>query len=228
MTDTPSRAMTTLHTTHLLRLFDLHLDRQSWRVMVVHQRKALESEQSVPLLPTTSTDNASTESSEELKKIHRPLPACKITLSQSGLLLFGILTYIVFHKSLGFSFPFPPSPEKPLPKFVKEGIEQCKIISRPSPSFTPYDGGRKESDRFVKGTKGVWLKNGTIWTGNKDGEEILRGYDVLLQGGVVRKVGKGEDWSDLVKGVEEVDLHGAWVTPGKSGVGTGEYGEGES
>jgi hypothetical protein len=39
-----------------------------------------------------------------------------------------------------------------------------------------------------------------------------------MDGGVVRKIGKGEEISEMVKGgdVEEVQLHGAWVTPGRS------------
>lgn len=70
----------------------------------------------------------------------------------------------------------------------------------------------------MEGTRAVWLKNGTVWTGEKGGEEVLYGVDVLMDGGVVRKVGKSEDIKEMVKKgeVDEVELNGAWVTPGKS------------
>lgn len=170
-----------------------------------------------PLLPAHNEQTY--EDDEKIKKPRQSLPACKITLSQSGLVFFGILTFLALHRSLGYdldlAFGFPYPKPTPVPGYVKEGIEQCKIISRPPPHFKKSDASRRESDRFVKGTRGVWLKNGTVWTGEKGGEEILSGVDVLLQGGVVRKIGKGEDWDDVVGDVEEVQLNGAWVTPGK-------------
>ena len=86
---------------------------------------------------------------------------------------------------------------------------------------------------FVPGTKPTWLKNGTIWTGASDGEEILKGYDVLLDGGVIRKIGSSEEIQSYIgsnpalssskqkdgkshtdKTIDEVELDGAWVTPG--------------
>jgi imidazolonepropionase-like amidohydrolase len=64
------------------------------------------------------------------------------------------------------------------------------------------------------------LRNATIWTGNKGGEEVLYEADVYLSRGIIRHVGKGRDRSlaiaKMTKGkhVDEVDLKGAWVTPG--------------
>ncbi|KAL1408794.1 hypothetical protein Q8F55_005608 [Vanrija albida] len=119
-----------------------------------------------------------------------------------------------------WAFPFP-SPE-PLPPFVQDGIKKCAVIERPPPNPRDFDADRKRSDRFVKGTGAVWLKNGTVWTGEHHGEEVLYGADVWLEGGVVRKVGKGrDDFHELCReagdadlAVEEVELNGAWVTPG--------------
>jgi imidazolonepropionase-like amidohydrolase len=53
------------------------------------------------------------------------------------------------------------------------------------------------------------LKNVTVWTGLKDGSEILEGVDILMDGGLIKKVGK-----DLGEAALVVHLEGAWVTPG--------------
>lgn len=119
-------------------------------------------------------------------------------------------------------FPWPrPEPPAPEPSFIKEGIKQCEIIQRPPPNHKPATAKRTINDRFVPGTKPVWLRNATVWTGEEGGEQVLYNTDVLLDGGVIRKIGKTD--SDEVrlaakdkKDIEEVQLHGAWLTPGQS------------
>jgi imidazolonepropionase-like amidohydrolase len=118
------------------------------------------------------------------------------------------------------AFPFPKEPE-PLPPFVLDGMKQCKIINRPTPNPHDNTAKRTHSDRFVAGTRPVWLKNGTVWTGEEDGTEVRYSADVWLDGGVVRRIGSSEEMRELSAAaaeggadVDEVDLHGAWVTPG--------------
>lgn len=78
---------------------------------------------------------------------------------------------------------------------------------------------RSESDRWVPGTTATLLKNGTIWTGNNDGKQILHG-DILISRGLIKLVGDSVNAHQLAKyGVSAreldiVELHGAWVTPG--------------
>lgn len=117
-------------------------------------------------------------------------------------------------------FPWPSEPET-LPPFVHEGMKRCEQIRRPPPSPEPATEKRTQSDRYVKGTRPVWLKNATLWTGEDDGKEVRYGADVWLEGGVVRKIGSKKDFDDLLEAakdkgdkVDEVDLDGAWVTPG--------------
>lgn len=134
------------------------------------------------------------------------------TVFFTGLGLFALALYV----SQNVSFPFPSKPQ-PLPDFITKGIEQCKIISRPPPHFERFDSKREKNDRFVPGTKPVWLKNGTVWTGEDDGNEILQGVDLFLDNGVIRKMGSTLELDEILKGSEydEVELHGAWVTPGE-------------
>ncbi|ODN78842.1 hypothetical protein L202_04386 [Cryptococcus amylolentus CBS 6039] len=129
------------------------------------------------------------------------------------LALFGVLYLLKTHYDTSFPFPSKPAP---LPDFIRDGIEQCEIISRPPPHYKPFTASREKNERFVEGTKSVLLKNGTVWTGEDDGQEILHGADVFLENGVVRKIGSGLDLTEHLKdkNYDQVELDGAWVTPG--------------
>lgn len=76
---------------------------------------------------------------------------------------------------------------------------------------------REISDRFEPGTKPTLIQNATIWTGGRNGTEIVFG-DILLDGGVVRGVGKIPD--DGIASLranfdlQEVNAMGGWITPG--------------
>ena len=178
-------------------------------------------EESLPLTSTQESDKF---------KDHSPSSIRLYTKIAGGSLALVYLFFCLYSSSssTGLDFPWPkPEPSAPPPSFIAEGIKQCKIISRPPPSHKPATGERKYSDRFVKGTKATWLKNGTVWTGEKGGEEVLYGVDVLLDGGVVRKIGKPEEIQEMMKSkdkkdqYDEVELGGAWVTPGKSQLQSG-------
>jgi len=172
-------------------------------------------EESLPLT-SPSTDNQF--------KDHAPRSIANHLKNVGGSLAFVFACFCLWStlttdpSSRGLEFPWPKPDPAPVPSFIKEGIKQCGIISRPPPSHKPATAQRKISDRFVAGTRAVWLKNGTVWTGEKGGEEVLYGVDVLMDGGVVRKIGKNEDIKEMVKKgeVDEIDLNGAWVTPGES------------
>jgi hypothetical protein len=143
-----------------------------------------------------------------------------LKLSLSAPALFLILLYFITPASL-YEFPFPSKPTV-TPPYILEGIAQCNIIARPPPDFKPHDGRRKYSDRYVEGTGPVLLKNGTVWTGEQGGVEVMYGASVWMEGGVIRKIGTEKEmmeYKGLMKtDVEEVELHGAWVTPGVSDV----------
>ncbi|KAH6910348.1 amidohydrolase [Coprinopsis sp. MPI-PUGE-AT-0042] len=75
---------------------------------------------------------------------------------------------------------------------------------------------RSVSDRYEQGTPPVLIKNGKIWTGRKNGTQILHG-DILLDKGLIKDVG---DFNvalleEIFGGhLQVVDVQGAWVTPG--------------
>ena len=76
---------------------------------------------------------------------------------------------------------------------------------------------RSESDRYVPGTRPVLLKNAKIWTGEKNGTEVVQA-DVLLDKGIIKGVGHTSAMARVAKEYKEellvVDAKGAWVTPG--------------
>lgn len=74
---------------------------------------------------------------------------------------------------------------------------------------------RSRSDRFVVGTKPVLIKGARVWTGERNGTEIVTG-DVLLDKGIIRGVGRSATAAlaahtgDIIV----IDAKGAWITPG--------------
>jgi predicted amidohydrolase YtcJ len=89
---------------------------------------------------------------------------------------------------------------------------RCATLkTRPGPPSNFLE--RDVSDRFEEGTPATIIRNATIWTGEKNGTEIIYG-DLLLDKGIVKTIG---DVSRApIDNVRTIDARGAWVTPGLS------------
>jgi len=102
-----------------------------------------------------------------------------------------------------------------VPFHAAEIQARCRALNvKPGPPSNFYD--RTVSDRFVGGTKHVWIRNATIWTGRVQGLEVIQG-DVFLMNGIIKAVGHVDLQSmglDDRDEVEILDAHGAYVTPG--------------
>ena len=102
-----------------------------------------------------------------------------------------------------------------IPLHAAETQARCRALNaKPGPPSDFYD--RTASDRFVEGTKHVWIRNATIWTGRVQGLETIYG-DVFLMNGVIEVVGHVDLQSmglDDRDEVEILDAQGAYVTPG--------------
>jgi hypothetical protein len=74
---------------------------------------------------------------------------------------------------------------------------------------------RSRSDRFVVGTKPVLIKGARVWTGERNGTEIVTG-DVLLDKGIIRGVGHSATAALAAHtgDITVIDARGAWITPG--------------
>ena len=77
---------------------------------------------------------------------------------------------------------------------------------------------REVSDRYEAGTRATLIRNATIWTGGKNGVEVVHG-DLLLDQGLVKDIGKIPQ-SRIASAFDltVVDANGAWVTPGLGGI----------
>ncbi|TDL19418.1 carbohydrate esterase family 9 protein [Rickenella mellea] len=104
-----------------------------------------------------------------------------------------------------------------VPLHASEILDRCRSLNvKPTPHRDFY--ARTESDRYVPGTLPVLISNATIWTGNHDGRESVRGH-VLMARGLIKWV--GEDASSLARlskkyrgALDHIDAKGAWLTPG--------------
>ncbi|KAF9566703.1 carbohydrate esterase family 9 protein [Agrocybe pediades] len=98
---------------------------------------------------------------------------------------------------------------------IAEAIAKCALLAfqaGPPPDFH----SRERSDRFEEGTKAVLIQNAKLWTGSKNGTEVIRG-DILLDKGLIKRVGNLQDINALKivnKDLQVIDAKGAWVTPG--------------
>ncbi len=102
-----------------------------------------------------------------------------------------------------------------IPLHAEEALQKCRVLDIP-PGPPPDFHLRKESDRFVSGTKATLIKNATIWTGGNSGKEVVTG-DLLLDKGIIKAIGRvGADViaSFNVDELTSYDVEGAWVSPG--------------
>ncbi|OBZ68134.1 hypothetical protein A0H81_11870 [Grifola frondosa] len=100
-----------------------------------------------------------------------------------------------------------------LPPHAAPTLSRCRSLHLP-PGPSPDFHRRKQSDRFVPGTKPTLLQNAKVWTGQQNGTEVILA-DILLDNGLIKGIGHVgraaiEAYNDLVV----IDLKHAWVTPG--------------
>ncbi len=93
-------------------------------------------------------------------------------------------------------------------------ISRCRRLTAQAKPPAGFHS-RTHSDRFEEGTRPVLIRNANIWTGNKNGTEIINA-DILLDKGIIKSIGhlRGTFIKTYGKELEIVDVKGAWVTPG--------------
>ncbi|KAI0751107.1 composite domain of metallo-dependent hydrolase [Daedaleopsis nitida] len=92
-------------------------------------------------------------------------------------------------------------------------LARCaRLRDAPGPSSSEFLT-RERSDRYEPGTRATLIKNVTLWTGARNGTEIVYG-DILLDRGLVQGIGYIPEALYVGKDTDVVDAHGGWVTPG--------------
>ncbi|EJF65056.1 hypothetical protein DICSQDRAFT_132576 [Dichomitus squalens LYAD-421 SS1] len=92
-------------------------------------------------------------------------------------------------------------------------LAKCRSLHvKPGPHVDFHS--RARSDRYQPGTKAVYIRNATIWSGDSNGKEVLHG-DVFLDDGLIKAT--GDVPNELLANIGDVvvvDAQGAWLTPG--------------
>ena len=109
-----------------------------------------------------------------------------------------------------------------VPFHAKEILDKCAALKVPAGPPKDFDS-RTVSDRFTPGTPSTIIYNARIWTGQKNGTEVVDGF-VWLKNGIVVAVGGIREQEDVLKElrnsrtrgsfVKFVDAGWKWVTPG--------------
>ncbi|KAF8662710.1 hypothetical protein AX16_001152 [Volvariella volvacea WC 439] len=118
-------------------------------------------------------------------------------------------------------FPFPFGKHKHRhgnPAERKRLHDLCKALHAPAGphhSYNPHTRIKKGSERYVPGTPPTLLRNARIWTGGKNGTEVIQG-DILLDRGVIVRAGHVPRWvlAGIQGKIEVIDVNGKWITPG--------------
>lgn len=141
---------------------------------------------------------------------HRRLPHRVLTVLLVALALYGVSSTIfasLFHHSIQ-------------PRSVSPSLEDIlsRCASRDAAPLSPDNDNlpllnRDANDRFEVGTRATVIKNVTLWTGARNGTEIVYG-DILLDKGLVQAIGYVPEWDYSKYDTDVVDAHGGWVTPG--------------
>jgi hypothetical protein len=99
-----------------------------------------------------------------------------------------------------------------IPLNAHEILKRCAALkARPGPPSNFLE--RSVSDRFEEGTPATIIRNAAIWTGEKNGTEIIHG-DLLLDKGIIQAIGQVS--RTPIHDAHTIDARGAWVTPGLS------------
>ena len=145
------------------------------------------------------------------------LPYRALAILLAALSLYGI------SKSL-FSLYSGNRVQPTAPRFPSAAVEDIlnKCAARDATPRSPDDLLlRSVNDRFEAGTRATLIKNVTLWTGARNGTEIVYG-DILLDKGLIQGIGYIPEWDYSRYDADVVDANGSWVTPGlgQSSVGS--------
>lgn len=98
--------------------------------------------------------------------------------------------------------------------YTSSAISRCEQLKL-NATFSPASYARKSSDRYVPGTRPVLIKRARIWTGGRNGTQVIRG-DVLMDKGLIKSVGHLSH-ATLAAFKEDliiIDANNSWLTPG--------------
>lgn len=99
-----------------------------------------------------------------------------------------------------------------VPFRAQEILDKCVALKIPAGPPKDFDS-RTVSDRFQPGTKPTLIQNAAIFTGARNGTEVVYG-DLFLDRGIVKALGYIPPRLLARGDYNIVDAEGKWVTPG--------------
>lgn len=134
-------------------------------------------------------------------------PSRRRTFLQLAVAVAVLLPIVLWN--FQFSFQRVPHSDKQL---FKAAARCASVVRKPGPP--PHFHRRTHSDRLEPDTPATLIRHARIWTGMRNGTEIING-DILLENGLITAVGHvDESLIQTHKLLEVIDVHNAWVTPG--------------
>ncbi|KAG6911242.1 hypothetical protein DXG01_003109 [Tephrocybe rancida] len=148
-----------------------------------------------------------------------PRAVSRIPLLRTSMPILVVLLAITSTFTIWTSFlSIYPNGSKPptiqnVPINAQEILAQCMSLrSAPGPSQAFHS--REVSDRYEPGTNATFIKNAVIFTGGKNGNEVIHG-SILMDKGIIKSIGNvPEHIVAESPHATVVDAKGAWVTPG--------------
>lgn len=146
-------------------------------------------------------------------------PTWPVRLRRMGLrrLLSVLFSIFIVHSLYVFPFQELLEPEfegsQKTRDYLKAKCASLRTPAGPPASFKVASRLEKGSDRWVPGTPPILLRNARIWTGARNGTEVVYG-DLLLDYGLIVAVGYIPPRLLENEKVVIRDVGGKWVTPG--------------
>jgi len=127
---------------------------------------------------------------------------------------FAILLTLWFASAYFIGDPYLSANIHRPPRHASATLLRCRALGMQAGPHTDFHR-RSESDRFVQGTKPVLIQRAKIWTGRKNGTEVIHG-DILIDKGLFKSVGSASRGvlSALGSDLVVVDAKDSWITPG--------------
>ena len=126
--------------------------------------------------------------------------------------LVVVATTVVYGLSAVFRYPSSRLLAQSTTQYSEDILNRC-ANRHAAPGSPADDFIRHVSDRFEPGTRPTLIKNVTLWTGARNGTEIVYG-DIFLDKGLVQGIGYIPEMLYTGRDTDVVDAHGGWVTPG--------------
>ncbi|KAH0587756.1 hypothetical protein H2248_006514 [Termitomyces sp. 'cryptogamus'] len=148
------------------------------------------------------------------RDVQRPRPTLRITSIPTLIFVFAIASVLTIWASTTTLISTHHTPTvHNVPMNSQDILARC-VSLKTAPGPPQAFDSREVSDRYEPGTSAFFIKNAIIFTGEKNGSEVIHG-SILMDKGIIKSIGKvPKHLLEIASHAIVVDAKGAWVTPG--------------